>query len=55
MKQKLDELIEEFANKLAEIHNKNTVGDYTFQGVLYEFAIKAQPELARTYVPGEEL
>jgi len=34
----MDELISEFAAKLREIYKKQTAGDFTFEGVLAEFA-----------------
>lgn len=38
MMSKIDELIAEYADKLRQIYDNRTVGDYTFNGLLSEFA-----------------
>lgn len=38
----MDELIREYEQKLQEIYDNKTAGDYTFYGVLTEFAKKVQ-------------
>lgn len=36
----MDELIREYVDKLALVYNRRTAGDYTFDGILSEFARK---------------
>jgi hypothetical protein len=45
----MDELIATYANKLQTIYDHHTAGDHTFTGVLSEFAIKVQAEIASAY------
>ncbi len=43
----MEELIDQYAGMLREIYEKQTAGDYTFEGVLYEFALKVTGEIIR--------
>lgn len=41
----MDELIEEYAKILQEIYDSQSAGDYTFKGILHEFARKIVPDV----------
>ena len=46
----MDSLIGIYADKLQLIYDFRTAGEYTFIGVLSEFALKVQAEIASAYV-----
>lgn len=45
----MDDLIAETAAKLQDIYDNRTAGDHTFTGVLFEFTLAVQAEMASAY------
>ena len=50
----MDELIREYAGKLHDIYHCRTAGDFTFEGVLSEFARAVEREVSKPHEPVAE-